>query len=60
MAIEQNQIKPVTVTVDRAMELVGIGRTKLYELINEGRIQTITLGKRRLVVYSSLEELTDA
>lgn len=56
----QNQtLKPITVTVDNALSISGLGRTKLYELINRGVIKTTTVGRRRLVVYSSLEELAD-
>lgn len=56
----QNQpLKPITVTVDNALKLSGLGRTKLYELINLGTIKTTTIGRRRLVVYSSLEELAN-
>jgi excisionase family DNA binding protein len=51
--------KPITVTVANAIALSGIQRTKLYELINQGKIKTITIGRRRLVIYSSLEELAD-
>ena len=57
---ESNKPKPITVTVNKSLELTGLGRTKLYELINQKRIKTITIGKRRLVVYSSLEELANA
>ena len=53
-------IKPLTVTVGTALNISGLGRTKLYELINEGRIKTVTIGRRRLVVFSSLEELAHA
>jgi len=52
-------LKPVTVTVETALKLSGIGRTKLYQLIGEGVIKTITVGRRRLVVFSSLEELAN-
>lgn len=52
------RIKPITVTINTGLELTGLGRTKFYELINEGKIKTVTLGRRRLVVFSSLEELT--
>lgn len=52
--------KPVTVTVNTALSLTGLGRTKLYELIGKGTIKTITIGRRRLVVYASLEELAHA
>jgi len=52
--------KPVTVTVENALKLSGLGRTKLYELINQGKIKTINVGRRRLVVFSSLEEMVNA
>lgn len=52
--------KPITVTVNDGLGLTGLGRTKFYELINDGQIKTIKVGKRRLVVYSSLEELANA
>ncbi|MEQ1706213.1 MAG: helix-turn-helix domain-containing protein [Rickettsiales bacterium] len=56
----QNQtLKPITVTVDNALRLSGLGRTKFYELINQGKIKTTTIGRRRLVAYSSLEELAN-
>jgi excisionase family DNA binding protein len=36
---------------------VGVGRTKLYELIDEGGVQTLKIGRRRLVRVSSLLHL---
>ena len=57
----QNQtLKPITVTVDNALKISGLGRTKFYELVNRGLIKTVTIGRRRLVVYTSLEALADA
>ena len=52
--------KPLAVTVKEAEELIGIGHTKFYELIRTGIIKTFTVGRRRLVVYASLEELANA
>jgi excisionase family DNA binding protein len=54
---ETPPLKPITVTVATALSLTGLGRTKLYALIKEGRIRTISIGRRTLVVYASLEEL---
>ncbi|HEX5453386.1 MAG TPA: hypothetical protein VFX06_06290, partial [Stellaceae bacterium] len=34
-------------------EIAGIGLTKAYELINQGELQSITVGKRRLVLLKS-------
>lgn len=56
---ESHKLKPVTVTINTALEVTGLGRTKLYELIAQGIIKTITIGRRRLVVFSSLEELAN-
>lgn len=50
-------LKPIAVTVANGRALTGLGNTKFYELINEGKIKTITIGRRRLVIYESLEEL---
>ncbi len=50
-------IKPICLPVNEARAAIGLGRTKFYELISEGRIKTITIGKRRLVVVESLEAL---
>lgn len=51
--------KPLTLTVGEALRVTGLGRTKLYELIKDGHLKTTTIGRRRLVIYSSLEELTN-
>lgn len=44
----------LTCTIDEACVATGLGRTKLYELINEGRLVTTTVGRRRLVLVRSL------
>lgn len=57
---QESPFKPITVTVESALRMSGLGRTKLYELIGSGKIKTVRVGRRRLVVYSSLEELANA
>jgi excisionase family DNA binding protein len=44
-------------TVAEACEATGLGRTKLYELIGEGQLDTTTIGRRRLVMVRSLVTL---
>ena len=46
-----------TCTIAEACDAVGLGRTKLYELIGDGGIETITIGRRRLVRVASLLKL---
>jgi hypothetical protein len=54
------ELKPLAVTVQRTQELLGIRNTKIWELINNGTLKTISIGKRRLVLYASIERLVDA
>ena len=49
--------KPLSTTVDDACRITGLGRTKIYELIGEGKLKTKTIGRRRLVIYASIEAL---
>ena len=47
----------LTCTVAEACEATGLGRTKLYELIGAGSLDTTTIGRRRLVLVRSLRKL---
>lgn len=49
----------LTCTIAEACEASGLGRTKLYELIGDGRLLTTTVGRRRLVIIQSLVTLLD-
>jgi excisionase family DNA binding protein len=44
----------LTCTVAEACEVTGLGRTRLYELIGNGRVTTTTVGRRRLIIVQSL------
>jgi hypothetical protein len=50
-------LKPLTVTVKVAREVIGTGATKMWELIREGEVETIKIGRRTLVIFASLENL---
>ena len=50
-------MKPLAVSVKTVCRLLEIGSTKMWELIKEGRVQTAVLGRKRLVIYGSLEQL---
>lgn len=44
-------------TIAEACHAVGIGRTKLYELIGEGRVETRKIGARTVIPAESLRAL---
>lgn len=50
-------IKPLAVSIRRACAVLGIGNTKMWELIGAERVKTISIGRKRLVVFASLEAL---
>lgn len=50
----------ITCTVPEACQAIGLGRSKLYELIAEGQLRTTTIGRRRLVLVNSLLTLVSA
>ena len=54
---EEKPVKPLAVTVKTACKLLGVGNTTMWHLIGTGRVKTIHIGRRRLVIYSSLEAL---
>lgn len=46
-----------TLTISSAAGAIGIGRTKLYELINSGELDVVKIGRRTLVTTASIERL---
>jgi excisionase family DNA binding protein len=49
--------EPVCVRVSTAMRLLGIGKTKLYELIATGDLETIRIGRWTLIMQASIDSL---
>ena len=51
---------PLLITVEEASELLRLGRTRAYEFIRCGSIQSVKVGRRRLVVRSSLDSFVQS
>jgi excisionase family DNA binding protein len=47
----------LTVSIKHAADLIDVNKRTMWRLIADGRVETIKVGRRRLVLYSSLEEL---
>jgi excisionase family DNA binding protein len=50
-------IERLTITVDEACFATGLGRTKIYEAIGDGRLVSSKVDGRRLIHVSSLVRL---
>ena len=44
-------------SIPEAAKALGVGRSKVYELIGEGRLETRNIGRRRLVRTASIHAL---
>jgi len=51
------QPPPMLVSIKEARRLIGVGHTRIYDLINAGALETVRIGKRRMIRYSSLQKL---
>lgn len=53
---ERNAGLSVLLTVEEAAALLRLGRTTTFELVMRGDIQSVKIGRRRLVVREGLDQ----
>ena len=53
------RLEPLAYSISEACRVSSIGRTSLYRLISEGRLETRKIGKRTLIPAASLNALID-
>lgn len=49
----------LTISVADAALALSLGRTSIYKLMNEGRLETIKIGRRRLIKTASIQRLLE-
>ena len=50
---------PLLLTVQQAAEMLGIGRSTLYELLGAGELQSVKLGGSRRIPFSAVREYVE-
>lgn len=55
---EITALEPLTVRIATAVQLTGISRSRLYELIESGDLETVKVGRSTLIPFRSLKALT--
>ncbi|AJA09746.1 MULTISPECIES: helix-turn-helix domain-containing protein [Sphingopyxis] len=51
-------VEPLTVRISTAVKLTGISRSRIYELIESGDLDTVKVGRSTLIPFKSLKALT--
>lgn len=46
-----------TISIRGAADTLSVGRTTIYKLIGDGTLQTIKIGRRRLILTRSIHQL---
>ena len=46
-------------TAEEAGKALGVGRTSVYELIKQGRLQSITIGRSRRIPTDALRQFVE-
>lgn len=52
-----DQPAPLLCSIPAAAGMLGVSRSKTYELIGDGRLITVFIGRRRLVQVASVRAL---
>jgi excisionase family DNA binding protein len=50
-------MEPVLLPVPDTCRALGVGKTKLYDLLKSGDLKSITIGRKRLICASSIRAL---
>ena len=48
---------PALVSIKKGAAELGVGRTKTYELIDDGELETVKIGRHHLIVHASIGRL---
>ena len=51
-------VEPLTVRISTAVKLTSISRSRIYELIESGDLDTVKVGRSTLIPFKSLKALT--
>lgn len=55
--MQKHEAPKLAFTIAEACHAIGIGRSKLYELIGQGHVETRKIGSRTLIPAESLRAL---
>ena len=52
-------MEPIATSINGAARALSLGRTSIYALIKEGKLEAVKLGRRTLIKTASIRALID-
>ena len=52
-------MEPLAISISEATKVLSLGRTSIYAMIGDGRLETFKLGRRTLIKTASIRRLVD-
>jgi excisionase family DNA binding protein len=56
----EDDIEPRFVGVPQLVKAIGVSRSTVYEMLDDGRLKSVHVGRRRLVSVEELDRFADA
>lgn len=56
-SVSSAAIEPLTVRIVTAVQITGLSRSRIYELIQSGDLETVKVGRSTLILFGSLKAL---
>jgi excisionase family DNA binding protein len=53
-------MEPLTLSVSDTARALGLGRTSIYAMIKDNRLETVKFGRRTLITSASLRRFVEA
>jgi len=50
-------MEPIAISINDAAKVLGLGRTSIYAMIADGRLEAFKVGRRKLVRVESIKRL---
>jgi len=56
--ITESTNQPLLLSIDEAMRVLAVGETRIKRLVYSGKIDSVKIGRRRLIPYDALQDYT--